>query len=210
MAFGKHWEWRGFGTAGETLAATIRALPPVLESPWVLTDRYLWTPGATVNVKLREGDLKLKRFIEAAGGFECWLEDEAEIFSFPLSPDQVAALEAALQVTLTGKPRGPLDKPDLLALLDMAAPPVRLLTVEKSRRFHELRVPGYPVPVQVELTRLEAPEIIDTVGLEHPEPGPLRLAESRLDLARASLQPMNYLQALAIWACAATIGGMTR
>lgn len=202
MAVGKHWEWRGFGRPAPSLAQHIRRLPPLLEEDWQVTDFYLWAPDCPLNVKLRGDDLKLKRFLTAVEGLEQWLEDPAEVFPFPLTPAVVNALCAELGVTPPRPPQQPLDRPALLALLVHSGSPVRLIPVAKRRFLGWLALTAdQSAPaVLVELTEITAPETLTTVAVEHPEPTAVRAALDALGLPGRGLQPLNYLQVLALWA----------
>lgn len=198
MALGKHWEWRGFGKASSHLRALIMHLPPLLDQPWQVTDHYLWVPGCPTNVKLREGDLKLKRFVEREGDLECWMEDEAEAFTFPLDQPVVLNAASALGVVLPCLPHGAVGREAFLALLRETDPPVQVVTVEKVRWLRQLKVPG-EAPVVVELAEILAPEAVVSVGLEHYRPTAVRQTKAYLGLDREDLRPLNYLQALAAW-----------
>lgn len=205
MAAGKHWEWRGFGRVDDALKERLRGLPSLLDVEWQATDFYLWAPDCPVNVKLRGNDLKLKRFLAARDGLEQWVEDETEVFPFPLSPTVVARLCADLGVILPPLPNlQALDQASLLALLLGASPSIRLIPVAKSRRLCWLpqALGGLQPdpPVLVELTEITAPESVTTVALEHPQPEAVHAALDALDLLASPLLPLNYLQALALWA----------
>lgn len=203
MAIGDHWEWRGFGPLDEPLKRRLRALWPLLGSEWQVTDRYLWTPGCQVNVKLRGVDLKLKRFLQTAHGLERWREDGQEVFPFPIPPDVVRTVADALGVALPWLPAAALDQPGLWKLLRQAVPPVQLITVEKSRRLGWLSGVGaqrFGAPVLLEVTEVAAPEALVTVAVEHPQPEPVQAAVTGLGLRDGSLMPLNYLQVLAAWA----------
>ena len=96
MAFGKHWEWRGFGDLSPQRLARVRQLPLLFERSQEVVDRYLWAPGCELNVKLRFGDFKIKRLISRAGrGVEEWLEDPAENHSFPIAASVVSDVAKA-------------------------------------------------------------------------------------------------------------------
>lgn len=203
MTVGKHWEWRGFGHVDEQIKQRIRSLPSLLDAEWQVTDHYLWAPGCPVNVKLRGNDLKLKRFLAARDGLEQWLEDEAELFPFPLAPALVAELASTLGVSLAHLPQVPLDQSHLLALLFNASPPVRLIAVTKKRWLYRLdAVEGtrFDPAVLVELTDISAPERLTTIALEHPQVQPVQSAHQALGLAAANLAVCNYLQVLRLWA----------
>ena len=199
MAFGKHWEWRGFGRISDELRARIESLDPLFASDRSLIDTYLWTPHSPVNVKLRLGDLKFKRLIESDGDLEYWLEDESEIHPFPLTADVVSELERALSIRLVGQQQTPVGRSELVTLLQNAHPPARILLVEKHRRLFSIPASS-GVPAIVELTDLVRPERITTIALEHSEIEPVRQALGQLGLPDSGLHPRNYLQALSIWA----------
>ena len=97
MAFGTHWEWRGFGELSEALDATIRSLPRLFPDSQTVIDRYLWSAGCDINFKLRLGDFKIKRCLAApGGGVARWSEDPAENYSFPLAANVFNELAGAL------------------------------------------------------------------------------------------------------------------
>ncbi len=150
MAFGKHWEWRGFGRISDELRARIESLAPLFASDRSLIDTYLWTPHSPVNVKLRLGDLKFKHLIESDGDLECWLEDANDIHPFPLTAGVVSELERALSIRLVGQQQTLVGRSELAALLQNAQPPARILLVEKHRRLFSLPTSsGVPAIVTV-------------------------------------------------------------
>jgi hypothetical protein len=200
MAYGEHWEWRAFGQIPCDLYQRILALPPMLPDPWLVEDRYLYAAGCTVNVKLRAGELKLKRCVARDGDLERWLEDPAEVYPFPLTPTNVAKTAAALAVTLPAQPERALDQAELLALLRQANPPAQVIVVRKTRHLRTLPLPGVDPDVLLELAEISAPQAILSIALEHPQAGPVRCARSHLGLDQTSLAPISYLRALTFWA----------
>jgi hypothetical protein len=200
MAYGEHWEWRAFGQIPDHLQQRIGALPPALPDPWQVEDHYLHAPGCTANVKLRAGELKLKRFIARDGDLERWLEDPAEVYHFPLAPAVVAETAAALAVTLPAQPEPARDPAELLALLRQANPPVQEIVVRKVRHLRTLPLPDVDPGVLLELAEISAPQAILSIALEHPRAGPVHLARTHLGLDQTSLAPMSYLRALSFWA----------
>jgi len=206
MAFGQHWEWRGFGWVSDDLRARIETLDLRFASDQPLVDTYLWTRDGPANVKLRHGDLKFKRLLESDGDLECWLEDEKEIHPFPLNLDVLEALELALAITLPEGQRTPVGRGELAELLKIAHPPAKILLVEKYRRFFSLPT-GVGEPVIIELTDLIRPEPINSIALEHADIDAVRQALMQLSLAESGLRPLNYLQALSIWAVDDFISG---
>ncbi|MCP4211332.1 MAG: hypothetical protein GY764_07610 [Halieaceae bacterium] len=228
MALGKHWEWRSFGEFDGSVKAFIQSLDLVYRSEQPLIDTYLWTPGCSTNIKLRHDTLKFKRFIETRTPFECWLEDEADVYPFPLGLDTVVAIESALGIKLKDRPQVPTQRSQLIASLQSATPPVCEITVEKKRALHHWHL-GVTSPVIVEMTAILAPERISTVALEHPQ---LAVLQAAFDISpfkvhslnahslnahslnahslnahslnAHSLRPQNYLQALSRWASPTT------
>lgn len=199
MAFGKHWEWRGFGRISEELRARIETLDPLFASDRTLIDTYLWTPHSSVNVKLRLGDLKFKHLLEFEGDLECWLEDEREIYPFPLTADVLEKLAQALAVRLVGEQKTAVGRSELVALLQNARPPAQIILVEKQRRLFSLPY-GQADPAIVELTEIVRPERITTVAVEHAESSVVRQTMRQLGLPGRGLRPQNYLQVLSAWA----------
>lgn len=198
MSFGRHWEWRGFGDVEEELRARVTSYPLYLQTEIPMTDIYLWTPRAKVNVKLRGDSLKFKRFIAREGVFECWLEDEAEVFPFPLSGEVLRRLGEALEITLPDT--SPIPRTEtFLSWLRKVTPKVRVVPVEKQRSLHLMSVPKIN-PVIVELSEVLVPEIITTFALEHPQLPVLRTALAQFSPLIQNLQPLSYFEALALWA----------
>jgi hypothetical protein len=209
MAFGKHWEWRGFGALSGELRARLESLPLKFDRPQIVKDEYLWTPETAINVKLRFSDLKFKRLLGMEEGVERWLEDEAENLPLPLEPRVVEKLARELGVSLPQSPEGAYGKQDLVDLLLLAKPIVRCIGVEKKRWQREWMAPeagaAGGTPVTVELAEILSPEATISVALEHPEPGPVRVARDALGLGTA-LRRLNYLEALSVWADGGRVG----
>ncbi len=200
MAFGQHWEWRGFARAPAEITARLERLPLKFPEVQRLTDEYLWTPSTEINVKLRLGDLKLKRFLERrasehAPTIERWLEDPGENFSFPLAAARLRALEEALRLEPESLGDQTLAREPLLAALGSRA---QCIAVVKSRRQYWLDCAGGD-RVTVELAEISAPERLVSVGLEHEDPDRLLAALGEL-APGPELRSLNYLDAIAIWA----------
>jgi len=198
MAFGRHWEWRGFATRDDGFGDAVRALPLLYERPQHVVDRYLWAPGATLNVKLRLGELKLKRLLMTTeDGLEDWLEDPAENFAFPLAPAVVADVARALGVPLSGgEPTQAIASEHvLLALLERDASGVRVIEIEKQRWQHE-GPPG--ASAIVEYASILRPQAVVSVGVEDEDRERVLTTLRALGLPGA-LRTANYLDVLAIW-----------
>lgn len=203
MAFGTHWEWRGFGELPVDVRAAIEALPEKFPDAQELTDEYLWTPDCSVNVKLRLGDLKLKRLVDSrdAGGdlpaLERWLEDRNENWAFPLSGSRLRAVEEAVRIDAGSLGAGPCDREELLALLGDRA---RVVAVGKSRRQFSLPLAGASQDAAtVELAEILSPERLTSVGLEHSDAAGVDRAYTELGL-HGRLLSLSYLDALGRWA----------
>ena len=205
MAFGVHWEWRGFGEVPAPVRARIEALPLKFDRSQDVTDEYLWVPGSRINVKLRFSDLKFKRLLESAGGLERWLEDPDENYPFPLGKKVREKLAGDLGIQLPPVPARAVGREALLALMDRSDPPVKRVVVQKSRWQREWS-PGDSIePVIVEVAEILAPERMVSIGLEHPEADRVRAALDALGLAQA-LRPLSYLAALSAWARGGKVG----
>ncbi|RME86107.1 MAG: hypothetical protein D6775_00940 [Caldilineae bacterium] len=169
-----------------------------------ILDVYLWAPGAGENVKLRFGHLKFKRLLQRDGELECWLEEESEVYPFPLQPRVVARLAAALGVRFPSLPEVPLDHQGFTALLKETDPAVSRVLVHKRRTLHGLPLSSGEV-VLVELTEILRPEAVITVALEHEQAQAVQAALDILHPVEAGLEAMSYLQALAEWAQGRTL-----
>lgn len=213
MAFGKHWEWRGFGAVGESFRDRFAGLEPAF-GPQEVADHYLWVPGLQTNIKIREGEaggLKFKRFVAEDGRFQCWSEDPDELYELPLQKKAWQSLAAALAATgisLGLYPDRPPDGERLLALLGEAGCSILLVRKEREGRWW----PGPNGRVLVELAGIRAPVAMRTAGLESENlrvggaglsdgqaKEDLRAAISALRLENEPLSVMSYMEALALW-----------
>jgi hypothetical protein len=169
MAYGLHWEWRGFGYLEDAVRKRIAGLRP-LDLPRRKThDQYVWKPGCAVNVKLRSTDstssLKFKRLIRDDRELELqlWLERANEDYAFPIQPQVVSELAKILDIELSVD--GSIARPgDLIAVLQDASKGLGVVSVEKSRYafawYHGSDA------VLVDLTEIRSPVATVTVGLE--------------------------------------------
>ena len=201
MAFGHHWEWRGFGKPEAGLRSRIYGLRPKFPEPQELLDEYLWAPGCGVNVKLREGSLKFKRLEEKAECLELWNEPEEENHKFPLASQVVGKLLA----DLGGDPgrAAPVEsRTELLHLVEAVMPEARVVGVRKKRWQMELERGG----TTVELAEIFLPESVTSVGLEHEDARKVEEAVEALGLP-GTLRVMSYMDAIARWARGEKVGG---
>ena len=199
MAFGDHWEWRGFGRVSASFRAWFLQLPPLaLSTENRLHDEYLWTPGCIHNVKLRYDALKFKRFLAREGQFERWLEAEKDFLPFPLSPTHLQQLESLLNVSLPPAPTHSIDRDAFLRLIAQAHPRIYLISVVKQRRLHRWLLQSGEELI-VEWTHILQPEPVETVALECQDLPSLRHAFTLLRPKLKAMRPMNYVAALSEW-----------
>jgi hypothetical protein len=198
MAFGKHWEWRGFGALPPEMERKITVLPLRFPEAQHLTDEYLWLPSSSINVKLRLGCLKLKRFLRSENGLEEWLENTAESYPFPLSPRVIQQLCQELGVRPPSSLKGAVSWDEFPGLLRALEPSPRVIPVEKKRWQREYAAGTWREPVTVEIAEIHAPEPVGSVGLEHSSPDAVARALDFLGLP-GPLRRLNYLEALAVW-----------
>ena len=169
MAYGLHWEWRGFGEISQEVRSRVDKLKPLHSSPSKLVDRYLWFPGCTVNVKLRSlyggESLKFKRLVEGDDHqqLQLWLEKAEEDHAFPLARKAVEELSRAMKVDLPTQTDIANSK-ELLHLLQTSTDEVQVVTVRKTRRSY-VWSSGDKV-VLVDLGKISSPEQTATIGLE--------------------------------------------
>ena len=213
MAFGKHWEWRGFGDVSQSFLDRFDRLQHAY-GPDIVRDWYLWAPGMRTNLKIREGEmggLKFKRFVAADGRLSCWQEDPEELFPLPLGREGWQALTAELYglgIMLPAYPVEPPHSERLLAMLSGTG--LSRVLVEKERMGRQW--PGPNGRVLVDYARIKTPQRLTTIGLESENLGAvgdeltdtqakedLRAAIEALALAGESLAEMGYMKALALW-----------
>jgi hypothetical protein len=201
MAYGRHWEWRGFGAIPPTPRARLEALPLKFPRAQELVDEYLWVPGAAINVKLRFSNFKLKRLLETRGDCQLWLEDPQEDHPFPVAREVVAGLARELGVSLPRLEQSSYSRDVLLELLASGSPAVRVIAVGKQRWQREWNSdpPGLEESVIVEVAEILSPERTSSVGIEHPTLEGVQLACSALEIGSA-LRVSSYLEALGKWA----------
>ncbi len=204
MAFGQHWEWRGFAAAapdgrGDGTIDRVRALPLWFEKSQRVTDRYLWVPGCSLNLKLRCGRFKIKRRLaRTEAGTEEWLENPAEEFEFPLAPDVFAEVAAALGIASSAAalPSARVEnEEEFLERLTRAAPQLAVVSVEKRRWQHCGPPDGRVI---VEYAEIQSPQDVVSIGVEDPDEARVRDAMAALGLPGGFLE-RGYLEALDDW-----------
>ena len=216
MAYGVHWEWRGFGVVDGAREELVRSLAPAAVPERAVADTYLWHPRLTNNVKLRAweggGSFKVKRQLDPGSpdGPSLWMESPAEDYDLPLDGAALVRALAALGVT-SPPPTGstPMHAPALLAWLTGVVEELRLVEVRKVRRTFVWD--ESPVPVLVELAEIERPEPVRSIGVEdtaglQADADPARVTLARRSVSEAAavfgrgLRALTYLEAVAIWA----------
>jgi hypothetical protein len=218
MAFGIHWEWRGFGAVSAAFAARYARLEPVFPAQRV-DDTYLWIPDLLVNAKLRLGGeegLKIKRLRRSEPPFEIWDEREDDLYTFPLSDRALSALAGML--SKAGLELGrissiPANRDSVLKHLERSG--CKLVTVSKIRESRLCE--GSTGDVLVEWAVILEPQPVVSIGLENrqgeaEEPvdasdedmrKSLREVAAAVDVLGLGGEPltvMSYLDAVSVWA----------
>jgi hypothetical protein len=85
-------------------------------------------------------------------------------------------------------------------LIEREAPSVRLVSVRKDRDQYDWTGPDGPTGegVIVEVARIDSPQRLTSVGLEHPDLAWVRAARDALELS-SGFQSLSYLEAVAAW-----------
>lgn len=212
MAYGEHWEWRGFGGVSSRFARAYTALELKYDLHKV-EDLYLRIPGMRVNAKFREGiedGLKFKYMLKKEENLEIWREDEEDLFDFPLGPDAWTKLGKMLKevnIRLPDYPPAAPGREATIKLLGLSG--CRIVKLVKER---EMRIwTKGDNQVLVEWTVIKEPQQLISIGLESWSEKPDRnLADNRskeviknalrdLSLEEEALIPMNYLDAVDTW-----------
>lgn len=204
MAFGVHWEWRGFGELSSSLEERIRALRPLFPDSQVVTDRYLWSPGCSINFKLRFGDFKIKRCLDLAeGGIARWQEDPGENYSFPLAAGVFGEVVTALGGAAGAAGEALASEAELLERAGAAIAGLQVVAVAKERWQY-----GAPVLEDgiIELAQISSPEEIVSISVEHESEEGVREIMEALDLP-GELKSFSYLEALETWGNGGTFAG---
>ena len=204
MAFGVHWEWRGFGGLSSSLEERIRALRPLFPDSQVVTDRYLWSPGCSINFKLRFGDFKIKRCLDLAeGGIARWQEDPGENYSFPLAAGVFGEVVTALGGAAGAAGEALASEAELLERAGAAIAGLQVVAVAKERWQY-----GAPVLEDgiIELAQISSPEEIVSISVEHESEEGVREIMEALDLP-GELKSFSYLDALETWGNGGTFAG---
>lgn len=204
MAFGVHWEWRGFGGLSSSLEERIRALRPLFPDSQVVTDRYLWSPGCSINFKLRFGDFKIKRCLDLAeGGIARWQEDPGENYSFPLAAGVFGEVVTALGGAAGAAGEALASEAELLERAGAAIAGLQVVAVAKERWQYDAPVLEDGI---IELAQISSPEEIVSISVEHESEEGVREIMEALDLP-GELKSFSYLEALETWGNGGTFAG---
>jgi len=215
MAYGLHWEWRGFGEPSANIRAQVEALKPLRQGTAELVDRYLWLPGCDINVKLRflygSESLKFKRMVEKDDRLELqlWMEKAEEDYVFPLERKAVEELSRAVGVDLPTE-EDIANIEELVRLLRASTDVVQIVTVRKTRRSYVWT--SDDMAALVDLGDISSPEQTVTIGIEDlaglnefSSREKVIAARDTVAIARADmslpgeLETSSYLQMLTSW-----------
>lgn len=213
MAYGIHWEWRGFGRLDDAVLDrwSDLAFPSGVQE---IVDRYIWTPHMRVNLKVRSWSggrsLKLKRPVDldSASGLELWAERPEDDHELPLAPETATSILSELGLS-SDFAIAPVDEAELVESMVRAAPETRVVLVRKQRSRAVIRV-GTTM-VQIEYADIVEPQHIASIGIEdvsglaHDSPtSALDEARSAVCEVRDRLAPRwktcSYLCAVGTWA----------
>ncbi|MGK7369222.1 MAG: hypothetical protein ACNS64_03315 [Candidatus Halalkalibacterium sp. M3_1C_030] len=214
MAFGLHWEWRGFGGVNSSFADRFSKLD-TLVSEYAVEDYYIYVPGLETNLKIRKGDknnLKFKRPGKFKNNFEQWKELENEFFEFPIPLRAQNLLVEFLKSTAIDRtcsiPPAIETTDDYLRWLKEIG--CQIIEVRKAREIKEWS--NAEGSVMIEWTGIYNPQSIISISLESEpfEPSEsqkeaktldlLKSVHNELELNEMPLRPKNYLEAVTIWA----------
>ncbi|MDZ7693581.1 MAG: hypothetical protein U5K69_21095 [Balneolaceae bacterium] len=170
-------------------------------------------PGLEINAKLRkgaEGGLKFKHQEQKKGPFEIWIEDEEEIYEFPLDGEAWKSLNTMFKntdINLPQYPATPLDRETTVSLLEEAGCKILSATKQRETRILEMK----NGTVLVEWAIISSPQRCVSIGLEtwsqsetanlanDDALNTLKEALRKLNLDAEPLTPMNYLDAVKEW-----------
>ncbi len=214
MAFGLHWEWRGFGAVSADFVNKYSKLDLQFDIQNV-DDLYLWVPNLAVNAKFREGaegGLKFKRIKNSDDKLEQWHENEEEIFDFPLKEKAWTTLNKVMTTVGLALPAYPPIAPNreesthILESIDC-----KTIMVKKRREARLWRGPNGLV--KVEWACISEPQSLISIGLEtwdndadedvltdEEAKEDIRAAILELGLNKEPIHVMNYLVVTGIWA----------
>ena len=198
----------------------IQELPVKFDRPTKMTDSYVWTPDCSLNIKLREEDLKIKGLkssqpchIDDISSIPTFVEQwTTEVFSFPISTLLMKRIGKGLNISNIPESLPPVeDKERFIALLQSQSNSVKVLSVSKQREQRLLPIDEDLKAnkekgelVTVEISHLTGPEDVYTLSIEHSSIDKVIAAISKImgDTDKKIYRGMvfmNYLQAVKVW-----------
>ncbi|MGH9974819.1 MAG: hypothetical protein ACRD8Z_03145 [Nitrososphaeraceae archaeon] len=217
------WEWRSFSkTLHKSLLNVMHELPMKFDRPTKMTDNYVWTPDCSLNIKLRDQDLKIKELI----GFQPCYRDNTlgittyaeqwttEAYCFPISALLMKRIVKGLGLrNMSRTLRLVEDKEQFIESLQSQSNLVRILSIFKQREQRLLPIENDPKEkvdrrleesVTVEISHLASPEDVCTLSLEHASIDKVIAAIPKImrDVDKqiyTGMIFMNYLQAIKTW-----------
>lgn len=178
------WEWRAFGREFRDLDTRLPTGPRTETSS---RDTYLLSADPAINVKIRGGEIDVKRRLRVDRGLEQW--SPVLKAAFPIAAGTVRSLFDAWSLTPPPLSRAAYTCDEWLVDVVAACPSLAVIDVDKRRRM--FTVDG----CTVEMAALTiGGEPLETVAVESPDPALVLQTVSRLGLA--ALDNENYVQAL--------------
>ncbi|MBT5022090.1 hypothetical protein HOK51_04345 [Candidatus Woesearchaeota archaeon] len=145
------WEWRTFQEVDAVTAKKLLELPDY-KSMQVIDSYLMYSNSRHYNIKLRDGKLKLKKYIKSEGSYELWTDHE---FSFPI-------VQSVLQKIIrgTGMPAIP-NASSLESFLTTIhkSPQINLVDVHKQRIMKQYKGCG------IDINLLYIDEVVNQRGL---------------------------------------------
>ncbi len=196
------WEWRSFGRIDPNIYDNISSLPIKVGKPIKILDRYLCRAGCEVNIKLRDEDLKIKSLhYKTDTGIEHWT---TEVYDFPISGNLFRNITRALNLEIEG--REIENGKQLLSILSRATKSIKVIAVQKQRELHKWP-PNSRDAVTIELAKINEPECVTTISVEHQSLEKVSNALECLHLASAPMKVFNYVDCLKVWVEQKTLFG---
>ena len=178
-----------------------------------------------MNAKMRSGlpiddCLKFKRLRARWNQLQLWHEDPEDVHRFPLKWSDLRWLSQELHVKLPKKQQETVGFDEALEIFQRATPPVQVIEVRKHRQARIWQ--NGDTSVLIEIAELTEPEVITSLSLESTleltewaEPEVMTAARDSvkravddLGIENESLQSMNYVDALTLWADGEQLGKM--
>jgi exopolyphosphatase/guanosine-5'-triphosphate,3'-diphosphate pyrophosphatase len=178
------WEWRTFGSQFPKVESELASLQGTVKTS---TETYLLCRTADVNVKIRGGELDVKRLHQVKDGLELW--SPVLKAAFPLPASTVREIFDAWQLTPPLLERPAYSREQLLSEVVAAEPAVSPVDISKDRR--QVQLDGCSVEhsaVSVGAQR------VWTVAVESESPERIAPLVRRLGLS--GLGNENYVAAL--------------